>query len=82
MATDTIAAAASGVFLEYGLIRNDDGWGGARTVGQALYVSNATAGGMTGTAPSTTAHYVQCVGEAYAARIIKWNPNRCMVKIA
>jgi hypothetical protein len=82
LATAGMAAEASGTFLEYGLFRDDDGWGGALTVGGALYVSAATGGSITQTAPSTTDQYVQCVGEAHAARIVKWNPNRVMVKIA
>jgi hypothetical protein len=80
LATAAVAASAVGTFLQYGLFRDDSlfNW----TVGGALYVSAATAGSMTQTAPSTTMQYVQCVGEALSADIVKFNPNRVMVKIA
>jgi hypothetical protein len=80
IATAAVAASQVGTFLEYGLFRDDSLF--AWTVGGALYVSAASAGSMTQTAPSTTGQYVQCVGEALSADIVKWNPNRVMVKIA
>jgi len=45
------------------------------TVGGAIYVSDATAGSLTQTAPTTTGHFVQRVGIALAADIILIMPS-------
>jgi hypothetical protein len=80
MATAAINADASGVFLAWGFIRNDDGFGGAMTVNAPQYLSGATAGAITGTAPSTSGHYVRRLGAAYAARILKFSPSEDVFK--
>lgn len=68
MATATILANASGVFLKDGYARND-AW--TWTIGGAIYLS-ATAGGMTQTAPSSSGAGIQIVGYAHSATIIKF----------
>jgi len=45
------------------------------TVGGAIYVSDASAGALTQTAPSTLGHFVQPVGVALAADTILWAPS-------
>jgi hypothetical protein len=75
MAAQTISANAEGLFLVKGFIRNDDGWGGALTVGGLLYTSAATGGAMTQTPPAVSGNRVQIVGYAYAARKVYFNPT-------
>lgn len=83
MATGTIAGSATGVFLQKGFIRSDAGWGGALTVGGALYVSiTGTSGNTTTqTAPTASGNIVQDIGYAYAARIVFFDPNRTQVEV-
>ena len=45
------------------------------TVGGVLYISDATAGALTQTAPTTSGHYVQRVGVAIAADTILIMPS-------
>jgi hypothetical protein len=71
MATATISAAASGVFLLRGYIR-DDSW--AWTVGNPLYVST-TPGNPTATRPSGTGDQIRVVGFAKHADYIWFNPS-------
>lgn len=71
LATAGINTDASGTWLAIGLARKDT-W--TWTPGGKLYVSAATAGALTQSAP-TTPNLVQCVGVALTATIILWNPD-------
>lgn len=78
MVTATILNNASGVCLEYGYFRNDTwNW----TPGGLIYLSAATAGALTQTAPSTATNIVRIVGYAYSADIICFNPDTSFVEI-
>ncbi len=55
----------------HGFVR-DDAWNW--TPGQLLFVS-ATAGDITATKPTTTGHFVQCVGFAVSADVMFFNPQ-------
>lgn len=81
MATGTISASATGVFLQKGFIR-DDSWTG-QTVGGAVYVSitGTTTNTWTQTAPSATGNIVQDIGYAYAAKVLFFDPNRTQVEV-
>ena len=78
MATATIAADASGIFLLSGYMR-DDTW--AWTVGGLLFADETTAGGMDQTAPAGSGDQVQVVGYALTADIVYFNPCLEMVEI-
>ena len=85
MATGTINADATGVMLLSGYIRNDDGWGGALTVGSPtgrLWVSAGTAGLATQTQPAVATNLVQGIGYAVAARIVFFDPVRTLITVA
>jgi hypothetical protein len=58
--------------LLYGLVRKD-AWGW--TTGSKLYVSGATAGAMTHTAPSTDGHQIQACGFAISADVVMFAPS-------
>lgn len=85
IATAAADAAASIVVLLWGFIRNDDGWGGAMTIGShgagRIWVSAATAGLATQTAPGS-GNFAQCVGYAVAARIAFFDFNRTYYEVA
>jgi hypothetical protein len=72
MATATISAGATGIFLDYGWAR-DDSW--SWTIGGLIYVDTVTAGGMTQTAPSGEGDQIQIVGRAETATVIKFAPS-------
>lgn len=72
---DTINENSAGTFLLHGFIRDDDGWGGAMTIGGPVFLDAATAGDTTQTAPSTVNHCVVIVGVAVAARTLYFNPS-------
>lgn len=78
MATATISAEASGLFLAQGFAR-DDTW--AWTVGGLIYAST-TPGALTQTAPSGSADIVQIVGVATHADRMYFNPQLVTVEIA
>lgn len=84
MATAAITADAAGVLLLDGYLRNDDGWGGALTVGSPalLYVSAATAGALTQTAPSGSGEFVQVIGYAHGARTVRFKPELSILELA
>ncbi len=71
MATASIAADATGVFLVLGYFRDDTF---AYTVGAKLYVS-VTPGVPTETAPSGNADVVRVVGCAQSADVVFFNPS-------
>ena len=73
MATATINAEASGVFLVRGLIRNDDEW--AYTVGAPLWVPEAD-GHPTETQPADSGDFVKLVGWARHADYIWFDPDK------
>jgi len=58
--------------LLYGLMRKD-AWGW--TTGSKLYVSGATAGAMTHTAPSTDGYQIQACGFAISADVVMFAPS-------
>lgn len=82
MATGTINANATGLFLLWGLLRNDAGWGGALTVGGMLFLSDATSGAITQLAPTTSGHINEDLGYAYGARTVYFDPNTVTVIVA
>ena len=77
MATATISADASGVFLLRGLIR-DDTWAG--TVGAQLWAS-VTPGNPTETQPSATGDIVRLVGYVPHADYIWFDPDKTYVEV-
>lgn len=77
MATDTISADATGVFLLNGFIR-DDTWNW--TVGGLIYAgsgatSSHTAGAINQAAPNGSGDQVQVIGIAYSADVIYFCPS-------
>ena len=77
MATSTINAAASGVFLIRGLIR-DDTW--TWTVGASLWAPE-TDGNPTETQPSDSGDFVRLIGWAKAADYIWFDPDKTYVEV-
>lgn len=71
LATATIASGASGVFLLIGFVR-DDNWNWTKT--EEIYVSEATAGAITQTAPSASTNQIRQVGNALTADIMWFAP--------
>jgi hypothetical protein len=69
---DGIAADATGSILLRGVIRNE-GW--SWTSGQILYLSSATAGALSASAPSTVNHVMQVLGVALFPGRIYFNPQ-------
>ncbi len=65
--------------LRIGLVKNT-GW--SWTVGAVLFVSSATAGEFMETAPSTSGHFVQVIGEAVASDTILFMPSFDVIEIA
>jgi hypothetical protein len=81
LATGTINANASGVFLLMGFFREDNVFN--FTVGAMLYGSDTTAGALTETRPADTGEQVQCVGKCFpSAHIILFNPSYELVEIS
>jgi len=78
MATATIAADATGVFLLIGYLRHD-AW--TWTVGSILFADETTAGAMDHTAPAGAGDQVQVVGYALTADIVYFNPCLEVVEI-
>jgi len=78
LATAAISAAASGVLLLKGYVR-DDTW--TWTVGGLIYAS-VTPGGLSQTAPSESGDQVQVVGVAITADIMYFDPSPVLVEIA
>jgi hypothetical protein len=74
MATAASTAGGTLICLTDGLMRDDDGFGGAMTPGVTYYLSE-TAGDITSTKPSTTAAVVRPVGYAQAARVFLFKPT-------
>jgi hypothetical protein len=81
MATAAANAAATCTCLVYGLMRDDDGWGGAMTKGSPYFL-HTTSGDVTSTAPSGSADCVRIVGFAQAARVFFFNPANDWGEIA
>ena len=77
MATGTITADASGVFLLKGLIR-DDTW--AWTAGSELWVP-LTPGNPTETRPSATGNIVRLIGYAKSADYVWFDPDKTYIEI-
>jgi len=78
LATEAIAAEASGVFLVYGKYR-DDTWNW--TVGQELYI-HTTGGNPTGTKPSGSGDIIRIIGHGHTADILFFNPDQTYVEHA
>jgi len=78
MATTSISADATGIFLLNGFIR-DDTW--TWTIGAELFCST-TPGNPTETQPSATGDIVRLVGYAYSADIIYFNPDKTYIEVA
>jgi hypothetical protein len=85
MATGTISANATGIFLIEGWARDDSAWAGM-TIGSPIYTSQ-TAGAITQTAPTPTASATVCiqtVGKAPSTNtatvgIIRYSPEQNFV---
>ena len=78
IATASISADATGVFLLRGFFR-DDTW--TWTVGGDLYCST-TPGLPTQTAPSATGDIVRIIGQAYSADVIWFNPDNTYIEVS
>lgn len=78
MATATILADASGIFLFLGTLKDGTL---SLTVGGNIYVST-TDGTITQTAPSSSGNIVQVIGIALSATVIYFNPNSVTVEVA
>lgn len=78
VSTGTISASATGLFLLNGTI-NDTSW--SWTVGGAIYVSAATGGASTQTAPSTSGNQVQKIGYALSANVMYFSPNNTVFQV-
>jgi len=78
IATASITADASGVFLLYGKLR-DDTWNW--TIGAELYV-HTEGGNPTATRPSGAADIVRIIGHAYSADIMFFNPDQTYLEIS
>lgn len=74
MATAAASSGATLICLTDGLMRDDDGFGGAMTIG-ATYFLSETAGDVTATRPSTTGAIVRAMGYAQAARVFCFKPS-------
>lgn len=74
MATAAASSGATLICLTDGLMRDDDGFGGAMTIG-ATYFLSETAGDVTATRPSTTGAIVRAMGYAQAARVFYFKPD-------
>jgi hypothetical protein len=72
MATAAIAAGATGIFQFDGVVTGLSGL----TPGATYYLSAATAGAMTTTAPSTVGQYVTRLGKAISATEFMLKPER------
>jgi len=79
IAPAAIADTNTGTILLQGFIR-DDTWNW--TIGGILYADDATAGGMTQTAPSGSGDLVQAVGVALSADVVYFNPSLTLVEVA
>jgi hypothetical protein len=77
IATTTISADASGVFLLWGFIRDDGAF--AYTAGDELYVS-LTPGIPTATIPPAAGDFVRVVGNAITADVIMFNPSNDIIE--
>lgn len=83
MATDSISADATGVFLLSGFLRDDTfDW----TVGGLVYAgsgatSTHTAGAINQAAPNGSGDQVQIIGYAYTADILYFNPSMLMLEL-
>lgn len=76
IAIAAVEADAVGEFMEEGLIRADTLFGGSLTVGAPVYVSAATGGKLTQTAPTGGGtSWVRQVGIALSATVIKFKPS-------
>jgi len=79
IATGTINADNAGVFLMLGFMRDDDwDW----TPGGSIYVSEATGGALTQSAPDGAGEQVQILGVALTADIIMFKPDLTLVEIS
>lgn len=78
IATETIAADATGKFLLIGFIR-DDTWNWAT---QGAIFASCTAGALTQTAPSGSGDQVRKVGQPLTADIMWFCPDQTIVEIA
>jgi hypothetical protein len=75
MATAIIAAGATGVFQEDGIVTGLTGL----TAGAVYYLSAATAGAMSVTPPSTTGQYVVRLGTALSTTEFQFSPERAIL---
>lgn len=78
MATSAINAGNSGTFLMRGWARVD-AWS-ALNAGNLVYLSAATAGKMTSTAPSATNNVIQILGVAHSSKLIYFNPQLVQIE--
>lgn len=77
MALASISASASGTLLIQGNVRND-AW---TLAANKVYLSAATAGAITTTAPSTAGNQIQTLGTAKNADVLYFNPSHDVLGI-
>ena len=75
------SAGSSVRVLTHGVYRDDGGFGGNRTVGEDLYVSE-TPGTLTATAPGDDGDFVQLMGVAIGVRSAFINPDLTIIEVA
>jgi len=80
LSTSSITADATGTILLYGNYRYDV-WS-FNTIGNLVYLSTVTAGGLTTTIPANSGHVVQVVGVASGTNSVLLMPNLGIVTLA
>ena len=79
IANDSISANATGEFTEFGEF---DVGSAVLTVGAKYYLSDATAGDITPTMPSSSGSIVRIVAQALTTRILKYKPDTSYVELS
>jgi hypothetical protein len=74
--TSTINAVASGTVFFEGLISGLSGL----TIGATYFLSGSVPGGVTATAPTTSAHCVQEIGVALSATELTFEPAKPVIR--
>lgn len=79
ISTATISANATGVFMLEGFIRDDSLYN--MTVGKKQYISAATGGAITETAPATSTNIVRIIGYGYSADVLYFKPSGTYITV-
>lgn len=80
IALEAISGEAVGLFAETGSLITNAGWNFV-TVGALVYVSEATAGLVTLTAPTGSGEQVQILGYAETATTIRFVPSLTLIEL-